>query len=193
MCGCGLEIESTQHCFLRCRFYHVERSELLNNLYDIDSATLISFCLAQISIIKRQIAKYFLIVLLISKLLKDLMNTYLTIDNRFLDFYIYIYIILYIYIIILYIIYIYYIYLYIYIFIYIYIYYIYIYIYIYLYIYILYIDRYRYKHRYRYIYIYTWNRKDMKLVVCRSLVLFWLVHSNTLDSYLYKQTVYTCF
>ena len=191
MCGCGLEIESTQHCFLRCRFYHVERSELLNNLYDIDSATLISFCLAQISIIKRQIAKYFLIVLLISKLLKDLMNTYLTIDNRFLVFYIYIYYIVHIYYYIIY--YIYYIYLYIYIFIYIYIYITYIYIYIYLYIYILYIDRYRYKHRYRYIYIYTWNRKDMKLVVCRSLVLFWLVHSNTLDSYLYKQTVYTCF
>ena len=136
MCGCGLEIESTQHCFLRCRFYHVERSELLNNLYDIDSATLISFCLAQISIIKRQIAKYFLIVLLISKLLKDLMNTYLTIDNRFLVFYIYIYIILYIYIIILYIIYI--LYIFIYIYIYIYIYYIYIYMYIFIYIYIIY-------------------------------------------------------
>ena len=130
MCGCGLEIESTQHCFLRCRFYHVERSELLNNLYDIDSATLISFCLAQISIIKRQIAKYFLIVLLISKLLKDLMNTYLTIDNRFLVFYIYIlyctYILLY------YILYIYIIYIYIYIYI------TYIYIYIFIYIYIIY-------------------------------------------------------
>ena len=146
MCGCGLEIESTQHCFLRCRFYHVERSELLNNLYDIDSATLISFCLAQISIIKRQIAKYFLIVLLISKLLKDLMNTYLTIDNRFLVFYIYIYYIVHIYYYIIYYIYILYIFIYIYI--------LHIYIYIYLYIYILYIDRYRYKHRYRYIYIY---------------------------------------
>ena len=152
MCGCGLEIESTQHCFLHCRFYHVERSELLNNLYDIDSATLISFCLAQISIIKRQIAKYFLIVLLISKLLKDLMNTYLTIDNRFLAFYIYIYILYCTYILLYYILYIYIIYIYIYI----YIYYIYIYIYIYLYIYILYIDRYRYKHRYRYIYIYIY-------------------------------------
>ena len=150
MCGCGLEIESTQHCFLRCRFYHVERSELLNNLYDIDSATLISFCLAQISIIKRQIAKYFLIVLLISKLLKDLMNTYLTIDNRFLAFYIYIYIILYIYIIILYIIYIYYIYLYIYIYIlHIYNTYIYMYIYIYIFIYILHIYN-----TYIYIFIY---------------------------------------
>ena len=163
MCGCGLEIESTQHFFLRCRFYHVERSELLNNLYDIDSATLISFCLAQISIIKRQIAKYFLSVLLISKLLKDLMNTYMTIDNRFLVLYIYI-----LYCILLYYI--------------LYIYYIYIYIYL---------DRYRYRNRYRY--IYTWSRKDVKLVLCRSLVLFWLVHSNTLDSYLYKQTVYTRF
>ena len=38
MCGCGLEIESTQHFYLRCHFYHVERSELLNNLYDIDLA-----------------------------------------------------------------------------------------------------------------------------------------------------------
>ena len=133
MCGCGLEIESTQHCFLRCRFYHVERSELLNNLYDIDSATLISFCLAQISIIKRQIAKYFLIVLLISKLLKDLMNTYLTIDNRFLVFYIYIYILYCTYILLYYILYI-----FIYIYIYIYIYYIYIYMYIFIYIYIIY-------------------------------------------------------
>ena len=34
MCGCGLEIESTQH-FLHCRFYHVERSELLNSLQEI--------------------------------------------------------------------------------------------------------------------------------------------------------------
>ena len=165
MSGCGLEIESTQHFFLRCRFYHVERSELLNNLYDIDSATLISFCLAQISIIKRQIAKYFLSVLLISKLLKDLMNTYMTIDNRFLVLYIYIYIYYIVYCYIIYYIYI-------------------IYIYIYL-------DRYRYRNRYRY--IYTWSRKDVKLVLCRSLVLFWLVHSNTLDSYLYKQTVYTRF
>ena len=24
LCGCGLEIESIQHFFLRCRFYHVE-------------------------------------------------------------------------------------------------------------------------------------------------------------------------
>ena len=34
MCGCGLEIESTQQ-FLRCHFYQVERLELLNNPYDI--------------------------------------------------------------------------------------------------------------------------------------------------------------
>ena len=63
VCGCGLEIESTQHFFLRCHFCHVERSGLLNSLY-----------LVQISIIKRQIEKYFLTVLLTSKLLKDLMN-----------------------------------------------------------------------------------------------------------------------
>ena len=35
---CGLEIESIQHFFLRCHFYHVGRSELLNSLYDIDLA-----------------------------------------------------------------------------------------------------------------------------------------------------------
>ena len=63
VCGCGLEIESTQHFFSRFHFCHVERSGLLNSLY-----------LAQISIIKRQIEKYFLTVLLTSKLLKDLMN-----------------------------------------------------------------------------------------------------------------------
>ena len=66
MCGCRLEIESTQNFFLRCHFYHVERLELLNGLYDIDLAInelnedsmillLILFYLAQISIIKRQI------------------------------------------------------------------------------------------------------------------------------------------
>ena len=38
MCDCGLEIESTQHFFLHWHFYHVERSELLNSLYDIDLA-----------------------------------------------------------------------------------------------------------------------------------------------------------
>ena len=38
MCGCGLKIESTQHFFFCCRFCHVERSELLNSLYDIDLA-----------------------------------------------------------------------------------------------------------------------------------------------------------
>ena len=36
MCGCGLEIKSTQHFFLLCHFYHVKISELL---YDIDLAT----------------------------------------------------------------------------------------------------------------------------------------------------------
>ena len=38
MCGCRLEIESTHHFFLRCHFYHVERSGHLNSLYDIDLA-----------------------------------------------------------------------------------------------------------------------------------------------------------
>ena len=38
MCGCELEIESTQHFFLSCHFYHVERSELLNSLHGIDLA-----------------------------------------------------------------------------------------------------------------------------------------------------------
>ena len=38
ICGCGLEIESTEHFFLRCHFYHVERSELLNSLCDTDLA-----------------------------------------------------------------------------------------------------------------------------------------------------------
>ena len=38
MCGCGLEIDSTQHFILRCHFCHVERSELHNSLCDIDLA-----------------------------------------------------------------------------------------------------------------------------------------------------------
>ena len=33
----------------------------------------------------------------------------------------------------------------------------------------------------------------MKPVVCLSLVLFWLVYSIILDSYLYRQTIYTYF
>ena len=34
---CGLEIELTQHFLFCCHFYHhVERSELLNRLYEID-------------------------------------------------------------------------------------------------------------------------------------------------------------
>ena len=85
MCGCRLEIELTKNFFLRSHFYHVERLELLNSLHDIDLAInelnedsmillLILFYLAQISIIKRQIEKFFLTVLLISKLLKDMMN-----------------------------------------------------------------------------------------------------------------------
>ena len=40
MCGCTLEIESTQYFFLPCHFYFVERSKLLNSLYDIDLAAI---------------------------------------------------------------------------------------------------------------------------------------------------------
>ena len=32
MCAWGLELESTQHFFFRCHFYHIERSQLLNSL-----------------------------------------------------------------------------------------------------------------------------------------------------------------
>ena len=39
MCGFGLEIESTQHFFLWCQLSHLERSEPLKSLYDIDLAT----------------------------------------------------------------------------------------------------------------------------------------------------------
>ena len=131
MCGCRLEIELTKNFFLRCHFYHVERLELLNSLHDIDLAInelnedsmillLILFYLAQISIIKRQIEKFFLTVLLISKLLKDMMNhfydhrqqvscfcvmcvciciyIYIYICIFYVCMYIYMYIILYIYI-----------------------------------------------------------------------------------------------
>ena len=38
MCRSGFEIESTLHIFLCCHFYHVERSELLNSVYNIDLA-----------------------------------------------------------------------------------------------------------------------------------------------------------
>ena len=46
----------------------------------------ILFYLAQISIIKREIEKIFLTALLISKLLKYLMNLFYDLDNRFLVF-----------------------------------------------------------------------------------------------------------
>ena len=35
MCSYRLEIESIQHFVLCCHFHHVERSEVLNSLYDI--------------------------------------------------------------------------------------------------------------------------------------------------------------
>ena len=78
--GCGLEIEQTQN-ILRCSFFHVVRSELLNSSYSIVLAVnglnedfiiiLASFYLAQISIINR---KFLLTVLCISELLNDLMK-----------------------------------------------------------------------------------------------------------------------
>ena len=37
------------------------------------------------------------------------------------------------------------------------------------------------------------NRKDVKPVVCHTLLVFWLVHLTILDCYLYKQTIYTDF
>ena len=42
LCSCGLEIESIQHFFLRCHFYHVERLELLNSLCDDSLFSLIA-------------------------------------------------------------------------------------------------------------------------------------------------------
>ena len=77
MWRCELEMESTRHFFLGYHhFYHVERSELLNSLYEIDLAinegnedsivNLVSFGLNEYH---KQIDKYFLIVLLILKLL----------------------------------------------------------------------------------------------------------------------------
>ena len=83
MCGCGIEIESTQHFFLRCHFYHVERLELLNSLYDIDLAinqlnedSIINLVLFGSNNYQKETNRkiYFLTVLLILKLLKDLMN-----------------------------------------------------------------------------------------------------------------------
>ena len=104
----------------------------------------ILFYLAQISIINREIEKNFLTALLISKLLKDLMNLFYDLDNRFLVFvlcvhvcvniYIYIYMCIFVFIYTFIYIYIYTYNIYIYTFINI----IYIHIYIYIYIYILY-------------------------------------------------------
>ena len=84
MCGCRLEIESNKNIFLHFHFYHVERSNLLNGIYDInlginelnkDSITnLIWF--GSDKIIKRQTENYVLAVWLISKLVKDLMKQF---------------------------------------------------------------------------------------------------------------------
>ena len=137
MCGCRLEIESGQHFFLRCHFYLA-----LNSLYDIDLAIkillLILFYLAQISIIKRQMERYFLTVILISKLLKDLMNHFYDHKQQvsyFCVMCVCIYICIYIYIYVCMCVCV-YVYVYIYICIYVCVY-VYVYIYIYIYIYII--------------------------------------------------------
>ena len=36
MCGCNAEIEDTEHFFLRCHFYSIQRSELFNNINKVD-------------------------------------------------------------------------------------------------------------------------------------------------------------
>ena len=38
MCNCGAATERTIHYLLRCRLYSVQRAELLNNVYKLDSA-----------------------------------------------------------------------------------------------------------------------------------------------------------
>ena len=40
LCCCGLDIETTSHYFLHCLLFHAERSTLLNNINEIDSAIL---------------------------------------------------------------------------------------------------------------------------------------------------------
>ena len=36
MCGCGSETETTDHFFLRCPFFAINRQKLLNDLLKID-------------------------------------------------------------------------------------------------------------------------------------------------------------
>ena len=38
LCTCGLDIETTSHYFLHCPLFHAERSTLLSNINEIDSA-----------------------------------------------------------------------------------------------------------------------------------------------------------
>ena len=38
LCSCGVDIETTSHYFLHCPLFHAERSSLLNNIKEIDSA-----------------------------------------------------------------------------------------------------------------------------------------------------------
>ena len=37
MCNCGAATETTIHCLLRCRLYSVQRVELLDGVYKLDS------------------------------------------------------------------------------------------------------------------------------------------------------------
>ena len=37
MCNCGADVEANIHYLLRCRLYSVQRVELLNDVYELDS------------------------------------------------------------------------------------------------------------------------------------------------------------
>ena len=36
MCPCGTEVETNEHCLMRCYCFSGQRSELFNNLYNLD-------------------------------------------------------------------------------------------------------------------------------------------------------------
>ena len=36
MCPCGTEVETTEHFLLRCHYFSSQRSELVDNLYNLD-------------------------------------------------------------------------------------------------------------------------------------------------------------
>ena len=40
MCACGTEIETTEHVFLRCHLYSIQRLELFESLSKVDSSFL---------------------------------------------------------------------------------------------------------------------------------------------------------